>query len=246
LAPGSSYPFSWTNVNGTLYFTAFDGTNDGLWKSDGTSAGTVFVKSLIYSGFVSVSRGLTNVNGTLYFLDSPGGLWKTDGTPGGTTQVTGQSSAGVALGGVVNVNNTLFTVGRDSAHGAELWKTDGTAAGTVLVKDIAPGPQYGNPVGLANVGGVLLFSAFDANKHMGLWKSDGTSTGTVPLTDSTDMYIGTEIVWNGRLYFAAIDALHGLELWTSDGTASGTRPVADIAPHPDISDLVLGRKRGFV
>src|SRR5207244_2887708 len=51
-----------TNVNGTLFFVAEDGSNDyALWKSDGTSAGTVVVADL--SG---ETGDLTNVNGTLF------------------------------------------------------------------------------------------------------------------------------------------------------------------------------------
>src|SRR5262249_25032555 len=43
--PSSSGPSQLINVNGTLYFFASGGTNgNGLWKSDGTSAGTVLVK----------------------------------------------------------------------------------------------------------------------------------------------------------------------------------------------------------
>src|SRR5262249_53540670 len=38
---------SLTNVNGTLFFRANDGTNGyELWKSDGTTAGTVLVKDI--------------------------------------------------------------------------------------------------------------------------------------------------------------------------------------------------------
>ena len=44
---GSSNPGWLTNVNGTLFFLANDGVNGTeLWKSDGTEAGTDFVKDI--------------------------------------------------------------------------------------------------------------------------------------------------------------------------------------------------------
>ncbi|MFB8790888.1 MAG: ELWxxDGT repeat protein [Potamolinea sp.] len=43
----SSSASNFTNVNGTLYFTASNGTNGiELWKTDGTASGTVFVADI--------------------------------------------------------------------------------------------------------------------------------------------------------------------------------------------------------
>src|SRR5262249_42773990 len=62
-----SDPYSLTNVNGTLFFTANDGTHHRkLWKTDGTAAGTVMVTD-INPGDSDRVYGLTNVNGTLFF-----------------------------------------------------------------------------------------------------------------------------------------------------------------------------------
>ena len=75
--------------------------------------------------------------------------------------------------------------------GNELLKSDGTAAGTVLVKDIFPGSQSGDPQDPTYVGGTLFCrplraSAFRANDGTNgdeLWTSDGTSAGTVMVED---------------------------------------------------------------
>ncbi len=81
-----------TNVNGTLYFGASDGTNGTeLWKSDGTSAGTVQVRDIRPGASDAFPDYLTNVNGTLYFRANDGAngteLWKSDGTSAGTVLV---------------------------------------------------------------------------------------------------------------------------------------------------------------
>src|SRR5215213_5833722 len=66
--PNSSEPRYLTNVNGTLFFAAFN-PNQGheLWKSNGTAAGTVLVKD-IWSGTDGGNPiFLTKSNGLLYF-----------------------------------------------------------------------------------------------------------------------------------------------------------------------------------
>src|SRR5262249_51851486 len=126
--PGSSgsAPFSLTNVNGTLYFTAFDplhGTE--VWKSDGTAEGTILlVDTTPYDTGNQAPTNLTAVGDTLYFA-ATGDLWASDGTTEGSIPVGDYTPSNLT-----DVNGRLyFTV-----LGSQLWKSDGTREGTVLVR----------------------------------------------------------------------------------------------------------------
>ena len=79
-------------VGSTLYFRAYDVTNGyELWKSDGTSSGTVMVKDINSGSSSSFPYDLTAVGNTLYFQANDGTngeeLWKSDGTASGTVMV---------------------------------------------------------------------------------------------------------------------------------------------------------------
>ena len=70
---GGSSPGALTNVNGTLYFSANDGTHGfELWKSDGTAAGTTMVKDIAPLATSSSPQSLTTLNGALCFKANDG------------------------------------------------------------------------------------------------------------------------------------------------------------------------------
>ena len=87
-----SYADYLTRSNNTLFFIANDGIhNHELWKSDGTTSGTVMVKDIAIGG-ASDPTDLTDVNGVLFFTAMQSitlgrQLWKSDGTVAGTTLV---------------------------------------------------------------------------------------------------------------------------------------------------------------
>jgi len=139
---GSS-PGSLTNVNGTLFFSANDGTNGSeLWKSDGTTSGTVIVKDIYPGGSGSSVSSLTNVNGTLFFSasgqNSGTELWQA--VPIGDSTSVMYESSGIAY-------NTAFI--SNETNGTEAWIggttsqerqitlifTDPTLADATLVSD---------------------------------------------------------------------------------------------------------------
>jgi ELWxxDGT repeat protein len=109
-----SLPGNLTNVNGTLFLTGPDATSgENLWKSDGTSAGTILVQDVDTR------------------LGSP---WD-----GSWNQLNMGLSQFVDGGGILFFqapDNFLNT--QAWSRGTELWKSDGTAAGTVPIADVNP------------------------------------------------------------------------------------------------------------
>jgi len=227
------------DVEGTAYFRG--DTHDGttgceLWKSDGTTAGTVLVKDILPGRGGSYPRHLTDVNGVLFFTacsaeDGFGQedceLWKSDGTAEGTVRVKdvlpGNGSSFPTY--LINVGGKLFFhVPFGSPEATGLWKSDGTESGTVRIRGIFPDHES-----LADIDGTLFFTEGDRT----LWRSDGTEAGTIPVKD---IFLGgfsvpRELTYaNGRLFFTAWEEVHGRELWTSDGTEAGTVLVRDIVP----------------
>jgi ELWxxDGT repeat protein len=235
--------FNLTNVNGTLFFQANDGTSGHeLWESNGSAAGTFMVKDINPGATGSYPSNLTNVNGTLFFSANDGtngdGLWESNGSAAGTfavvadiNPVTGNANPS----NLTNVNGTLFFQADNGFHGSELWES--TAAGTFMVKDINPGTTGSYPSDLTNVNGTLFFSANDGTNGDGLWESNGSAAGTFliadinPVTGNANLSNLTNV--NGTLFFQADNGFHGSELWES--TAAGTFMVKDINPGPSSS-----------
>jgi ELWxxDGT repeat protein len=229
IRPGSSSADvgNLTNVNGLLFFNATDASGQGLWKSDGTAAGTTLVHGH------SAPGSLTNLNGTLIFVDHGDGisgfeLWKSDGSEAGTVLVKDilPGSGGSAPSHLTVANGNLFFTANDTIHGSELWKSDGTEAGTVLVKDVNVGAGSSNPLGaniftteppLTVVDGTVFFSADDGVHGRELWQSDGTAAGTFLIQDIFPGISGSgplgETNVNGRLYFSAKDGVNGYNPW---------------------------------
>jgi ELWxxDGT repeat protein len=228
------------NVNGALMFVANDGASGlELWKSDGTTAGTVRVRDIQSGAAGSAPTSLVNVGGTLFFAANDGAtgveLWKSDGTEVGTVLVSDIRSGANPSSptNLANIAGTLFFSANDGTNGRELWKSDGTLVGTVLVKNIRSSSSDSNPSNLTNVSGTLFFSANDGTNGNELWKSDGTTPGTVLVknirSSSSGSYPATLANVSGILFFVANDGTHGNELWKSDGTDPGTVLVKDTA-----------------
>lgn len=238
----SSSPYLVQRYGNGAAFIAWDfdhGTQ--IWKTDGTTAGTV--------GIVDPNPGspheytiewMTPIGDTIWMGASDGihglELMKSDGTQTGTVLVKdivpgngGSSPRFYGSGG-----DLVYFSADDGIHGRELWRTDGTEAGTLLVKDIVAGPGLSDPRPLHDLGDGLLFFANDGVHGWELWRTDGTEEGTFLLKDiaagSASPYLFDSVSLGATVFMAIDDRVHGTELWKTDGTEAGTVLVKDLAP----------------
>ena len=241
-ADGVSTIYPWfLNVNGTLFFTGEDDNNGlELWKSDGTSGGTVMIKDInttAYEGSFPSDFQIINSNTLVFMAYTPGNLyelWKSDGTEVGTTLIADISSTSCCFNfssfqSFVTTGTQIFFTGQNVENNIELWKTDGN--NTSVIKDINVG-SVGSFPQLYNASGSVFLFANNGIIGRELWKTNGTEAGTVLIKEA---FLGTAnsnpisyTFTNNMLFFLADDGVHGFELWKSDGTGANTQLVKDI------------------
>ncbi|QHT70454.1 T9SS type A sorting domain-containing protein [Rhodocytophaga rosea] len=261
LKPGgeSSYPHSLTNVNGTLYFVCNNFTIESetyygsyetgyeIWKSDGTTEGTMKVNQVFHivndrsRDFQTLFHEIGN---TVFYIEPTSSnqyhLVKTDGTQAGTVRLGlfyGYGYYDYENYSFATLNNLLYFPSLFPPYGNGIWKSNGTKNGTVLVKEFPhvydqPNP-YKTPISyLITSNNSLFFRGDTETNGRELWKSDGTTAGTTLVKDivsgtgsSSPKYLTS---MNNILYFTADNGTNGRELWRSDGTEPGTMLVKDI------------------
>jgi ELWxxDGT repeat protein len=176
---GATVPTGFVEHQGALYFFGVLSSGDlgtwGLWRSDGTEAGTRLVRPFAFPEQADPVPGPVSFNGRLYFAVDDGvhgrELWSSDGTPEGTVLVRDldPGAAGSRTGNLTVAGGRLFFTALDPVHGDELWQTDGTQAGTRLVQDIAPLAESSHPDHLTASGDKLFFVADDRLTGRELW-----------------------------------------------------------------------------
>ena len=111
------------SVAGTLFFTASDGSHGvELWKSNGTTAGTVLVKDIAPGVNSSSPCNLAGANGLLYFCANGGELWSSNGTEAGTIFIDNMGNPLSASPRFFTaIGQSIFFSADDGIHGRELW-----------------------------------------------------------------------------------------------------------------------------
>lgn len=251
--PGSGDGVATYNKNrfdfdGSLLFAANDGSSGmELWKSDGTSSGTLLINTFNAGSLDGNPNQFYEFNNKVYFsaYRTTVGyeLYSTDGTSSGLTTynqlnvLSGNSSPSFFIA----YNSNLIFSGNVSSfstvYGAELLGFDGTGwsgpGDAIMIKNIHTGNGAGSfPNNFTELNGNLLFSAIYSSGGRELWITDGTNSGTNLILDinpgTANSNAANFTVFNNKVYFSADDGVNGRELWVTDGTVAGTYIVLDL------------------
>jgi ELWxxDGT repeat protein len=252
--PGSANGFtgfdgSLITHNNLLYFFADAGSGQDLWRSDGTTAGTLISVDMEEpDGAIAPARlsELTSVNDIMFFTrnwdqsdwyEVVAELWTTDGSAAGTSMVKQYLGNNynyfrdfIAFNGKVY----FFRSNEDPAF-VYFSVSDGTAAGTQDLKLVTidgPGRK------LIDAESYLLFYGESQSYTSSLEKYDGT---TISVVHGWSMYHSTsdefiDLTYTGGRAFFLDEAGEyyggGGTLWQADLAAGVTRPVQEIYNTP--------------
>lgn len=236
---------NWTLIGDTLITIVTDPTaslpyRTGIWRSDGTAAGTYALPRAVYGeGYAHAPSRLGD--GVVFGAGGPSqgafSLYQTDVALSGAARV---------LDGLTNwVATQSF-----ADHGRALFSCGGLLPSTTLCSiDTVGAVAAAGPAGidfsrftpLGEINGVALLQRDDG---FGIWRSDGTLPGTFVIspgrTDPTRR--GNDALFGGKRYLSVWD--DGYRLVATDGTLAGTETIADL-PESALSFGVLPQRLLF-
>lgn len=226
------------------FFNQNDGgaaTDRSLYRTDGTSAGTIKL-NLTYPGYSSTKADkLTTLGNKVVFagnnIGNYGEIWASDGTQAGTIALERfqpmQGNRGPVFE-LAAMNGYVYYGVINSNNKTQLRRTDGTPAGTSLVYefDFTTRPEPGL---FKVINGVLYLNLYDRNGtgRDEVWRSDGTTAGTFLLRNLGTEYFGMGYYMepvNGVICFMTGNySNNNSVLFKTDGTAAGTVPLKEFA-----------------
>ncbi|MFT2009492.1 ELWxxDGT repeat protein [Pontibacter sp. 13R65] len=234
-----------TIVGDQIFFLVDDNGYLQLWKTDGSKAGTTFIKTNISTSVsalimdnIQISKSVASfegsLNGLFYFelssfTNTGASLWRSDGTTAGTILLAdrlignGAGTNGLGSGGTsyltqhIFYKNYLYFVTESG-----IMKTDGSVVNTETVVSINNGSNFVGYTDVVELDDKMYFSFFvlHNNRHF-IWESDGTNANTRLVYDT-----------NSSQYFAPSNLLpkDGKLLFTSKGATEGSTSIVSFNP----------------
>jgi ELWxxDGT repeat protein len=246
---GGSNPKDLTVFNNFGFFSADDQSSFGreIWRTDGTTGGTVMLADINSGSPSSNPDQFTTVGSDMVFAASNSAtgreLYKTTGVTGNYTLVkdinpTGDSNPS----SITQIGSNVYFTATNGTDGQELFKSNLTSAGTIQIKNINPTGDS-NPSNFIQFGSNVYFTATNGTNGVELYVTNGSPNVAVLVKDINqgvgDSNPSNFVIYNGKLYFTAFDGTD-YGLWSANGNSNGTVKI-DMFPGGDeqVSGLFL-------
>jgi ELWxxDGT repeat protein len=234
---------NFTNINGLLFYTAYQNDTYYVWKSDGTTAGTIPLFIARGPGIGQPRPQFTLMDGSIYFFNADDPYDETmyslqQMTLSGTSVTSvypfyvdtyGYYYPEIVVTNDDAGNNHLYFNVAPVWSGMKLIKSDGTEEGTVPLYDQDPyrPTDSSNPHSFINWNGKIVFIAQTTfYESESIIITDGNSTNELVNFNhmSRDIEVSpTKIYGSGRDWF---------EIYVTDGTSWGHELVNDWESGP--------------
>ncbi len=159
------------------FFIANNGTNTALWRTDGTSEGTIEVIPNVTNGISDVGYSTTDAD-NLWFINylsnnASQQLYKSNGTVEGSSLVHSTLSYPQNL---TTYKGAAWFQSKDigALYNAEVWRSGGLTANTGLAFDIAAFSGSSDPFGFFELNNKLYFFAKNGSTK-NLYQFDGST-----------------------------------------------------------------------
>ncbi len=214
-----------------IFEVSSNGLENGLWRTDGTAAGTFMLQGGDFSKFKVVDDNL-------YYLKRESAtkrsFWKTDGTVNGITRIS-PDQAQFSVIDHIDLNGSIYFI-TEILGLVTMVKSDGTIDG---IEDIES-PIFNWVSDMVTLGDQVIISAETDDEGYELWVYDSVDNEWRQLVinpgigNSNFVIEGT--VFEDKFYFTANDGVHGDELWVTDGTPENTEMIMDLWPGENGSE----------
>ncbi|GMU03984.1 ELWxxDGT repeat protein [Corallococcus caeni] len=233
-AAGSTLVFFREVFDATVFTTRYE-----LWKSDGTTAGTVRLRDFGTTVDVSYLDAKSG-NALLFFvreLEGATSLWRTDGTAAGTVQLKRLDAGPDTYPNDVRTSGALTLFKLDESSGlSELWKSDGTAGGTLRLASFGATRSM-RVLGALGAYAYVTTTSY-STQYMVLYRVPLAGGNPEPVVTLPNDYASqgeafpyidavSQVPGGSKLYFSVAIGSNGpaprdTQLWVTNGTAGGT------------------------
>lgn len=231
------------------WLSAENGTEQSLWVTDGSAAGTMKLRTGLYSFLPDRYRtpAAVAIGSRACLLEQVAfrtSIVCTDGTSAGTTS----DSYAYQQAPVVRGNSVYYARWGAGGNGQDVVRYDATLGTTTVLASLTRGSTVHDIVARDN-DIMFLVESPDAAAR-GIWTSDGTQAGTLRMAANVPFISERERVLGrmGQNVFVAAPSTNGGALYKLDGSATGVVRVKDIPysrPPSFGTAAVLGSKLIF-